>query len=151
MKTKIQSNNFNSSLASLLTVITLCFTIGCTTTFEAPPKVDIGTVSLVVDFPSDSQESDLDISVDCTADSTAFEILQRAEKMGGLKIEHSTNVINESTSIFVKGINGVVGADGKFWTYYVNDELAKESCGTYSVKPDDKIRWVYGDPPAELQ
>ena len=91
------------------------------------------------------------MQVGCAADSTVFEILQRAQKAGDFEFKHSSNVVQESTSIFIKAINGVGEANDKYWTYYVNDELAKEGCGTYLVKPDDKLRWVYGNPPAELQ
>lgn len=149
-KTKMQSTRSNLGLASSLVVMALC-AVGCTSSVESPPKVDIGNVSLVIDFPDDSQQADLDLQIGCAADSTVFEVLQRAEKVGGLKVEHSSNVIQESASIFLNGFNGVANAEGKFWTYYVNDELAKEGCGTYVVKPDDKIRWVYGQPPAELE
>ena len=125
--------------------------LGALPPLRAPPKADIGTVALEVDFPSDMQQADLNLQVGCAADSTVFDVLQRAKKTDGLKVDHSVNVLQESTSIFIKGINGVAGADGKSWTYYVNDDLAKESCGTCVVKPDDKIRWVYGQPPAELE
>ena len=117
---------------------------GCTSTVEALPKADIGTVTLDIDFPTEGQQADLNLQVACAADSTVFEILQRAEKEGDLKVELVSNVVQELSSIFVKGFNGVTGAGGEYWTYYVNDELAKESCGTCVVKPDDKIRWVYG-------
>ena len=137
----MQSKRLNLNLASLLIVITLCAVVGCSSTVETPPKADIGNVSLVVDFPDDSQQVDVDLQVGCSADSTVFDVLQRAEKAGDLKVDHSSNLVQESTSVFVKGLNGLAGADGKYWTFYVNDELAKESCGTCVVKPDDKIRW----------
>ena len=151
MNTRMQLTPFKFDLVSFLVVTALCFAVGCNSTVEAPPKPDIGTVSLVIDFPSNSQQADLDLQVGCSADSTVFEILRRAEKTEGLKVEHTINVVQEPSSIFVKGVNGVAGTDGKSWTYYVNGELAKESCGTCSVKPDDNIRWAYGQPPAELE
>ena len=151
MKTQMQSTFLNFNWASLLIVMALSTLVGCTSAVDAPPKADVGTVSLVIDFPEGSQQTDLDLSVGCSADSTVFEVLQRAEKAGDLKVDHSSNVLQESASIYLKGINGVAEANGKSWTFYVNDELAKESCGTCSVKPDDKIRWVYGQPPAELE
>jgi len=149
-KTKMLSIRLNLDFASLMMVIALC-AVGCTSSVESPPRADIGSVSLVVDFSDDSQQDDLDFQVGCSADATVFEVLQRAEKEGGLKIEHASSVVQGSASIFVNGFNGVVNAEGKFWTYYVNDELAKEGCGTCMIKPDDKIRWVYGQPPTELE
>ena len=150
MKTKKQMAHLNFVLTSCLIAAAL-ITVGCTSTVEAPSKAIIGTVSLNIDFPNDSQQADLDLQVDCSANSTVFEVLQRAEKAGDLKVDHTVNVVQEPASIFVKGINGEIGAEGKFWTYFVNDELGKESCGTCVVKPDDKIRWAYGQPPAELE
>ena len=134
MKTQMHSVHFN--FGSLLLAMALCAVFGCNSAVEAPPKPATGTVSLVVDFQQESQ-ADLDLKVGCAADSTVFDVLQRAEKAGDLKFEHSDNLTQESSSIFVKEINGVGQADGKSWTYYVNDELAKESCGTCAIKPDD--------------
>ena len=151
MKTNMRSVDIIFDSASLLVLLAFCMVVGCNSAVESPPKADIGTVSLVVDFPDDSQQADLELEVGCSGDSTVFDVLQRAEKKSELKVDHSANVVKESASVFIKGFNGVTGADGQFWTYYVNDELAKESCGTCPVKPDDKIRWVYGKPPAELE
>ena len=135
---------------SLILMGVLISVIGCTTTVEAPPQVDTGTVSLAIDFPADSQQDDIDSEIGCSANSTVFDILQRSQTDGVLKFEHSTNPIQESASVFVQTISGVGGDQGKFWTYYINDKLAQEGCGTCAVKPGDKIRWVYGQPPAEL-
>ena len=145
------TTDFSFYFTSLTLFAALCLTIGCAPTVDTPPKADVGTVSLTIDFPDDSQSADIDLQVGCAADSTVFEILQRAQKAGDFEFRHSSNVVQESTSIFIKAINGVGEANDKYWTYYVNDELAKEGCGTYLVKPDDKLRWVYGNPPAELQ
>ena len=141
------SKRFSASLL-LLGVLTLA--IGCTSTVEAPRQIDTGTVSLAIDFPTDSQQNDIDVKVGCSDNATVFDVMQRSQADGVLEFEHSTNAIQESASVFVKTIGGVGGDDGQFWTYYINDELAKAGCGTCPAKPGDRIRWVYGQPPAEL-
>ncbi len=124
--------------------------VGCTSTVEAPPKIEVGVVSLSIDFPDDVQRTDIDAQVGCSADATVFEVLQRAQTDGVLEFEYSINAIQESASVFVRTIGGVGDGESKFWTVYVNGELAKEGCGTCPVKPGDKIRWVFGEPPADL-
>ena len=136
--------------ATLFLLGVLVSVMGCTPTVEAPRQVDTGTVSLSVDFPSDSQQDDIDAKVGCSDSATVFEVLRRAQTDGVLEFEHSANPLQEPASVFIKTIGGVGGADGQFWTYYINNELAKEGCGTCSAKPGDSIRWVYGQPPAEL-
>ena len=123
--------------------------MGCTTAVEAPPQIGVVAVSLTVDFPTDAQLDVVDVKVDCAADATVFDVLQRAKTDGMLEFEYSS-VVQDPASIFVKTINGVGGVKGKFWTYTVNGALAKEGCGTLTVKPSQKIRWVVGEPPAEL-
>ena len=124
-------------------------TMGCTTAVETPPQIGVVAVSLTIDFPTDAQLDAVDVKVDCAADATVFDVLQRAKTDGMLEFEYSS-VVQDPASIFVKTINGVGGVKGKFWTYTVNGALAKEGCGTLTVKPGQKIRWVFGEPPAEL-
>ena len=123
--------------------------MGCTTAVETPPQIGVVAVSLTVDFPTDAQLDAVDVKVDCAADATVFDVLQQAKADGMLEFEYSS-VVQAPASIFVKTINGVGGVKGKFWTYTVNGALAKEGCGTLTVKPGQKIRWVFGEPPAEL-
>jgi len=123
--------------------------VGCTATTQAPAKVGMVAVSLAINFPSDAQLDGIDIKVDCASDATVFDVLQRAKLDGMLEFEYSS-VVQDPASIFVKTINGVGGVKGKYWTYTVNGALAKEGCGTLVIEPDQKIRWVFGEPPAEL-
>ena len=138
------------SSVNLFLLSVLILAVGCTATAEAPPQVDTGTVSLSIDFPADSLQNDIEVDVACSANATVFEVMRRAQTDGALVFEHSSSPIQESL-VFVNTIGGVGGDHGQFWTYYVNAELAKEGCGTYSAKPGDNIRWVYGEPPTELK
>ena len=123
--------------------------IGCTATVENPQQVDTGTVSLSIAFPAVSQRDDINVEIGCSTNTTVFEVMRRAQTDGVFEFKHSSSPLEESM-VFVKSIGGVGGDDGQFWTYYVNNELAQEGCGTCSAKPGDSIRWVYGLPPAEL-
>ena len=137
------------SSVNLFLLSVLILAVGCTATAEAPPQVDTGTVSLSIDFPADSLQDDIEVDVACSANTTVFEIMRRAQTDRVLEFECSSSPLQESL-VFVATIGGVGGDDGQFWTYYINNELAKEGCGTRSTKPGDSIRWVYGEPPEEL-
>ena len=136
--------------ATLFLLGVLVAAMGCTPTTEAPRQVDTGAISLSIDFPSGSQQDDIDVEVGCSASTTVFEVMRRAQTDEVLEFEHSANPLQEPASVFIKTIGGIGGDDGQFWTYYINNKLAKEGCGTCSAKPGDNIRWVYGQPPAEL-
>ena len=104
-------------------------------------SVVAGTVQLVVNFSSDRKN--LDVKVPCSADSTVFKILQRAQNMGDLEFDSQ----GAGETVFVHSIDGVMnaGARGKNWVFRVNDELAHESCGSVGVVPGDVIEWKFGD------
>jgi hypothetical protein len=45
---------------------------------------------------------------------------------------------------YVDTINGVQGGtDGKYWAFYVNDELAQVGADAYQTKSGDKIEWKF--------
>ena len=53
--------------------------MGCTTAVETPPQVGVVAVSLAIDFPTDAHLDAVDVKVDCAADATVFDVLQRAK------------------------------------------------------------------------
>ncbi len=122
-------------------------TLGCQRTETAPlPKRQIGTVVLSVDFGSSAES--IRVQIPCSEDSTVLNILQRAELNGDLKIQTS----GAGETAFVQSINGVGGAStpDQYWTYLLNDELAKTGSGVTEVDPGDEIQWRFGVPPEEL-
>ena len=68
--------------------------IGCATTVETPPQVDTGKVSLSIDFPADSQQDDINVDVECSASTTVFEVMRRAQTDGALVFEHSSSPVS---------------------------------------------------------
>jgi hypothetical protein len=108
-------------------------------------EVVAGTVDLFVDFTG--ERANVKVSVPCSADSTVFQILERASKMGDLEFDSQ----GSGGTAFVHAINGVMNqrARGKNWVFRVNDEVAHESCGTFEVSPGDRIEWRFGEDPFE--
>ena len=143
-----QTSNVQPKLwTMLLAVILLTGLSGCNQTVETPlPKRQIGTVLMKVDFGGEAD--DLEVQIPCSEDSTAFDILRRAELSGDLKLEAS----GEGETAFVRSINGVESQTGqnKYWTFRINDALAKAGCGVTEVDPGDVVQWNFGAPPPEL-
>lgn len=100
-----------------------------------------GTVELEVVFKPEREN--LQVVVPCSADSTVFSILQRAENMGDLKFE-SIGLSDEMK--FVTSIDGIdnQAGSGDNWVYRVNGKLGDKSSGVYDVHPGDQIQWTFG-------
>ena len=107
---------------------------------------EIGTVDLMVNFGD--QGAAIEKAIPCSAESTVFTTLKRADQHGDLELDAS----GSGETAFVKGINGVMGdaETGKYWFFYVNEELAKQGCGAVEVDPGDKIEWRYQEQPADF-
>jgi hypothetical protein len=78
-------------------------------------------------------------------DQTAFGALERFASQRDLKV----NFKGQRETLFVMGIGEVAnqGADGINWTYRVNGELGDRSSGIFSLKPGDKVSWIFGKYP----
>ncbi|MFK7769902.1 MAG: DUF4430 domain-containing protein [Mariniblastus sp.] len=128
-------------------VLVLPFLLGCdgadTAVVDQPKGKVAGTVDLEINFNSDKRT--ISASVPCSADSTVFTVLERAQNLGDVKFESR----GSGETAFVNSIGGVenAGASGDNWVYRVNGELGDKSCGVYSVKPGDKIEWRFGKYP----
>jgi hypothetical protein len=128
-------------------VIAVTMIAGCQQTQVAtPPKRQIGTVTLAVEFGSAAQS--VNVQIPCSEDSTVLDILQRAELAGELKLQSS----GAGETAFVQSINGVGGTDtpDQYWTYLLNGKLAKTGSGVTEVDPGDEVQWRFGAAPAEL-
>jgi hypothetical protein len=107
---------------------------------------EIGTVDLVVNFGDDHEA--IEKAIPCSVDSTVFSTLKRADLHGDLELDASGN----DETAFVKGINGLTGEakTGKYWFFYVNDQMGKLGCGSVEVDPGDQIEWRYQEQPANF-
>jgi hypothetical protein len=56
---------------------------------------------------------------------------------------HISDVQTKESSYgeFVASINGQDGGGKKYWTFYVNGEMAQVGAGAYQAKNTDKIEW----------
>jgi hypothetical protein len=78
-------------------------------------------------------------------EQTAFAALESFARQKELKVTSKGN--GETT--FVMGIGEVAnqGAGGINWTYWVNGKLGDRSSGVFSLKPGDKVSWIFGKYP----
>lgn len=102
-----------------------------------------GTAQLVIDFGG--RRKNISVDVPCSANSTVFQILERARNMSDLEF----NVSGSDETTFVRSIDGIEneGAEGDNWVFRVNDKLGDSSCGVFPVRPGDHVLWALGDYP----
>lgn len=105
----------------------------------AAPAREIGTVDLIVNFGGEHEA--IEKAIPCSVGSTVFTTLERADLHGDLELDAA----GSGETAFVNGINGVMGdaKTGKYWFFYLNDQMAKQGCGAAEVDPGDKIEWRY--------
>jgi hypothetical protein len=48
------------------------------------------------------------------------------------------------STTFVESIGGIGTAEGKGWTFRVNDEWADRGVGDYTLEPPAEVRWTHG-------
>ena len=130
-------------LTTLLAVASGC---GATTT-EAPPKRQIGTVDLTIDFGG--ARENIDVQIPCSEDSTVMDILYRAEMNGDIEIQST----GRGETAFVTSINdvGQQSSGDKYWTFTLNGQLSKTGSGVTEVDPGDEVHWRFGSAPPELE
>lgn len=149
-----QSSLQRSSIPLLILSIPLILIgAGCQQTATAPGDSksgrQIGTVNLSVDFGG--RLDDVNVQIPCSADSTVFDILNRAVLSGDLKMKTT----GSGETAFVHSINEIGkdagdGESGKFWTYQINGQFVKTGSGVTEVDPGDVVKWRYGTAPADL-
>ena len=141
--------NFVNFVAAITLMALVLNATGCspTTTTEAPPKRQIGTVDLTIDFGGAGDN--VVVQIPCSEDSTVIDILRRAEFNGDIKLQSS----GKGETAFVESINGVSqqSSEGKYWTYRLNGQLSKTGSGVTEVDPGDDVQWQFGSAPPELQ
>lgn len=145
----IQKHNVQAIARLWVCILGLVFAMGCdpATTLESPKaersadEVVAGTVELRVDFSGEKKNRTF--KVPCSANSTVFSILQRAKNMRDLDFDSQ----GAGATAFVHSIDGVMnsGRRGNNWVFRVNEQLAKESCGSLAVAPGDVVEWKFGE------
>ena len=51
----------------------------------------------------------------------------------------------EPDSMFLNGINDLMGQDPQYWMYYVNENMAEKGIGTQELAEGDLVEFIYGD------
>ena len=77
-------------------------------------------------------------------DSTVFSLLERLAQRENFEVE---STLYAKMGVFVESIDGVKnGTAGKYWQYWVNDELPPVASDKKKVKEGDKVEWKFEVP-----
>ena len=75
------------------------------------------------------------------SDSTVFSLLEELSKQKNFEISYK---IYPEIGVFVESIDGLVnGTDGKYWQYWVNNELPMVAADNLPVKEGDVVEWKF--------
>jgi len=109
----------------------------------AEPSAAKIEVEVEIDFKNSTPAINGKVTLE--KDQTAFAALENFARQKELKVDFK----GQGETLFVMGIGEVAnqGADGINWTYRVNGELGDRSSGIFSLKPGDKVLWIFGKYP----
>lgn len=101
------------------------------------------TATIVINFTNDTVRS-FEIT---TRNATVYGFLLEAakEENGNFTIKATYWGSYDAWYVWQIG-DAVEGTDGKYWQYYVNDELAGVGCDKYIVQNNDYIEWEFEVP-----
>lgn len=93
-------------------------------------------------FASQTVEQPTKPGAEVKADYVSYQGQEGKNALELLKIS-APGVQTKSSSYgeFVASINGQDGGGTKYWTFYVNGEMAQVGAGSYATKSTDKIEW----------
>jgi hypothetical protein len=82
--------------------------------------------------------------------------LEFNELSGSTVLEVTTAVLNVHVQwygplAYIRGIEGIVGADENGWQYWVNGEFASIAVNLYSLADNDSVEWIYSGPVSQSQ
>ena len=77
-------------------------------------------------------------------DSTVFSLLKNLAQKKGFDIE---STVYKEMGVFVESIDGIEnGSQGKYWQYWVNDELPMKAADKIRIQGDDIVEWKFEEP-----
>ncbi len=84
----------------------------------------------------------LELVADCTPQMTLLGWMTQLNREKRLEFTHR----GDGELAFVESIAGQGDARGSqgFWTYRINDQVIKQSCGAVVLKPNDRVEWIFG-------
>lgn len=99
-------------------------------------------VYLLIDSGQEQLKENL--KVDFKEGLTVFDFLKQELE----KLNLSLKTKSYDSGVFIESIGGVEnGKDGKYWMYYVNDEMPMVSADKYQLKPEDKVEFIFEKSP----
>lgn len=94
-------------------------------------------VSLIIDYGEGEVDS---FQSDFKEEMTAFDLLKEKTDESGLALKTKTYDIG----IFIEAIGDKEnGQDGKYWLYYINEEMPMVSADNQELKPGDKVEFKF--------
>ncbi len=129
----------NKSLLIAITFTTYILLAQCPnilfTTSTISSERTAGNIALIIDYGNSTQQVFTGLS-----GLTAFDVLNNSASI--VYLEHGFGR-------FVTAINGVVNnanANGRYWQFWVNDELSPIATDFYELADGDRILWKYCSP-----
>ncbi len=85
---------------------------------------------------------DIETEMEIFSGETVHDVLMRLMAEGTVSVDWT----GEGETVFVHAIGGVRnrGPGQANWTYRINGELVKKSCGVASMADGDRVEWVFG-------
>ncbi len=94
-------------------------------------------VSLIIDYGDGNTDS---FQGNFKKGMTAFDLLKEKTEESGLTLKTKTYDIG----ILIEAIGDKEnGQDGKYWLYYINNEMPMVSADKRELKPDDKVEFKF--------
>ncbi len=121
---------------SLIWVIAM----GCESA-TSTPELQVQTVPVRLSIDFGGRRENISVDVRIPDKSSVLDALVEAES----EIGFPAIFRGAGATAFVTSIGGQENenAGGANWVYYVNGELAKESCGTFQLHADDHVVWKF--------
>lgn len=82
--------------------------------------------------------------IEISQDSTVFSLLETLSQREEFEVN---STFYEGMGVFVETIDSVEnGTEGKYWQYFINDELGEVAADKKTIKEGDKIEWIFEVP-----
>lgn len=123
------------------TIILVIAAVMSTLVFYLRPSESSNQVASVETSEVVEQESSSSEAVD----TITYKAEAGTDALSQLKELNDTVVTKDSEyGEYVESINGLVGGtDGKYWSFYVNDELASVGAGEFMPEGGEEIKWHF--------
>lgn len=119
---------------------TCILSVRCDTILQNMAWLDADKVSIV---PADGVILS-ERSVSFSDGESVFDVLVREMRLNGIQMEFENTPMYKSA--YIEGIGNIYEFDcgeQSGWMYRVNGEFPNFGCSLYTIKPGDKVEWVY--------